>query len=868
MALPYSRTSTACTRRSRASSPPLSAAFRSSSARCTARWDRPCAALAAQIVSYVQVAGGARPVSLSNTIRVLEGRGSFERASAVAPCLDGDVDCVTSAAALAWASKQGYDVAVCAVGPGIVGTGSKFGHGALALADAANAAAALGGRAVLAVRSSDADARERHRGVSHHSRTVLDLAIAEITVPADEDGLGWRTRARACRSRTWAAGRTRIPPSFGRRTQPPSRRPATARLMEERRLGPVVGLGTWSTFGGDRALAREVVGAALDAGVRVFDSSPMYGAAEASLGDALRDRRKGTTVATKIWASRVDEGKRQYEAQRRFFGRVEIEQVHNLVAWEAHLSWLEAERAAGRIDRVGVTHYASSAFGELQRALATGRFDTVQIPLNPLERDAERRMLPLAEELGLAVVVMEPFGPARCCGGGRGRRSSRRCARSASRRGRRRCSSGRSTRASTSSSLPPPSRGTRPRTRARARLRGSATTSARWSRDSPAHSGIVPRLMRIGVAKEIKPQEYRVALTPAGARELVQRGHEVVVETDAGAGSQFPDAEYVAAGARMAPVEDVWADAELLLKVKEPIAPEYGRLREGLILFTYLHIAADEPLTRALADSGVAAVAYETVETDDRRLPLLAPMSEVAGRLAPQAGAHYLERPKGGRGLLLGGVAGVAPGKVLVIGGGIVGYNSAVIALGLGAQVTILERSVDRMRHLEEVLHGRVSLFLMSTTLQIESLAAEADLVIGAVLIPGALAPKLLTREMVTGMKQGSVFCDVAIDQGGCAETSHATTHDDPVDEVDGVTHYCVANMPGAVPITSTLALTNVTLPYVEAIAGEGLTEAVARDKALARGVNVIDGRITYEAVAEAHGLDYTPLEDILGSTV
>ena len=246
--------------------------------------------------------------------------------------------------------------------------------------------------------------------------------------------------------------------------------------------------------------------------------------------------------------------------------------------------------------------------------------------------------------------------------------------------------------------------------------------------------------------------------------------------------------------------------------MKEPIAPEYGRLREGLVLFTYLHIAADEPLTRALVDSGVAAVAYETVETDDRRLPLLAPMSEVAGRLAPQAGAHYLERPKGGRGLLLGGVAGVAPGKVVVIGGGIVGYNAAVIALGLGAQVTILERSVDRMRHLEEVLHGRVTL-LMSTTLQIESSSANADLVIGAVLIPGALAPKLLTREMVAGMKEGSVFCDVAIDQGGCAETSHATTHDDPVYVVDGVTHYCVANMPGAVPITSTKALTNVTLP-------------------------------------------------------
>jgi alanine dehydrogenase len=373
--------------------------------------------------------------------------------------------------------------------------------------------------------------------------------------------------------------------------------------------------------------------------------------------------------------------------------------------------------------------------------------------------------------------------------------------------------------------------------------------------------------MRVGVAKEIKPQEYRVALTPAGARELVQRGHEVVVETGAGAGSQFGDEQYEATGARIAPVEEVWESADLLLKVKEPIAPEYPRLREGLVLFTYLHIAADEPLTRALADSGITAVAYETVETDDRRLPLLAPMSEVAGRLAAQAGAHYLEKPKGGRGLLLGGVAGVAPGKVLVIGGGIVGYNAAVIALGLGAQVTILERSVDRMRHLEETLHGRVSL-VMSSTLQIEESVREADVVIGAVLIPGALAPKLVTREMIGAMKEGSVFCDVAIDQGGCAETSKATTHDDPVYEVDGVIHYCVANMPGAVPITSTKALTNVTLPYVEAIADRGLADAVARDHTLARGVNVIDGKITYEAVAEAHGLDYTPLDAVLGSAV
>jgi alanine dehydrogenase len=369
--------------------------------------------------------------------------------------------------------------------------------------------------------------------------------------------------------------------------------------------------------------------------------------------------------------------------------------------------------------------------------------------------------------------------------------------------------------------------------------------------------------LKIGVASEIKTDEYRVALTPAGARELGQRGHDVIVETGAGAGSSFTDAAYEAAGARIASVDEVWGEAELLLKVKEPIAQEYGRLREGLVLFTYLHIAADEALTHALLESGITAVAYETVETDSGALPLLAPMSEIAGRLAAQAGAYFLEKPLGGRGLLLGGVPGVAPGRVVVIGGGIVGYNAAVIAIGLGANVTILERSIDRMRHLEEILSGRVSL-LMSSSLQIEESLREADVVIGAVLIPGALAPRLITREMVAGMKDGSVLADVAIDQGGCAETSRPTTHSDPVYTVEGVTHYCVANMPGAVPITSTKALTNATLPYVEAIADYGLAEAVARDPALARGVNVVEGKVTYEAVADAHGLDYLPLEDVL----
>jgi len=369
--------------------------------------------------------------------------------------------------------------------------------------------------------------------------------------------------------------------------------------------------------------------------------------------------------------------------------------------------------------------------------------------------------------------------------------------------------------------------------------------------------------VRIGVAREIKTDEYRVALTPAGARELVLKGHEVLVETGAGDGSSFPDGDYERAGAEIVSVDDAWGRAELLLKVKEPIAAEYPRLREGLVLFTYLHIAADAPLTHALVDSGIAAVAYETVETDDRRLPLLAPMSEIAGRLAAQAGAHFLEKPLGGRGVLLGGVPGVSPGRVLVLGGGIVGYNSAIIALGLGAQVTILERSIDRMRHLDEILSGRVSL-VMSSTLQIESSIADADVVIGAVLIPGARAPKLVTRDMLEVMKPGAVIVDVAIDQGGCVETAHPTTHTDPVYTVDGILHYCVANMPGGVPVTSTKALTNATLPYVEAIADHGLARAVARDGSLARGVNVLEGKIVYEAVAEAHDLAFTPLEDVL----
>ncbi len=369
--------------------------------------------------------------------------------------------------------------------------------------------------------------------------------------------------------------------------------------------------------------------------------------------------------------------------------------------------------------------------------------------------------------------------------------------------------------------------------------------------------------MRIGVAREIKPREYRVALTPAGALELVRAGHEVVVEHDAGEGSGFPDESYAAVGAALAPVEEVWERADLLLKVKEPIASEYGRLREGLTLFTYLHVAADEPLTRALVESGTTAVAYETVETADRRLPLLAPMSEVAGRLAPQMGAWSLEKAHGGQGILLGGLPGVPPAKVVVLGGGVVGYNAALIAVGMQADVWVLDKSVDRMRDLEMMLDGRITL-AMSNGLRIAEAIADADLVIGAVLVPGALAPKLVTREMLGSMKPGAVLVDVAIDQGGCFETSHATTHDDPVFEVDGIVHYCVANMPGAVPVTSTQALTNVTLPYVEAIAAKGIAKAIADDPALAKGVNVADGTITYQAVAQAHGMDFTPLEDVI----
>ncbi len=369
--------------------------------------------------------------------------------------------------------------------------------------------------------------------------------------------------------------------------------------------------------------------------------------------------------------------------------------------------------------------------------------------------------------------------------------------------------------------------------------------------------------MKIGVVKEIKQDESRVALTTAGVVELRRRGHEVLVETGAGAGSAMDDAEYEAAGATITDVDSVWSDAEMVLKVKEPLDGEYQRLSPGQILFTYLHLAAAPELTKGLCATGAVCVAYETVETADRRLPLLAPMSEVAGRLSAQVGAYYLMKPLRGRGRLMGGVPGVLPAKVLVLGGGIVGYNAALIAQGMQADVTVFERSVDRMRELDVSL-GRTVLMQMSSRHAIAEALPGADLVIGGVLVHGAKAPHLVTRDMLALMQPGSVLVDVAIDQGGCFETSKPTTHSDPTYMVDGIVHYCVANMPGAVPITSTWALTNVTLPYVEAIADKGLHRALAEDPALALGVNVAGGEVTCEPVAEAVGLRYTPLENVL----
>ncbi len=374
--------------------------------------------------------------------------------------------------------------------------------------------------------------------------------------------------------------------------------------------------------------------------------------------------------------------------------------------------------------------------------------------------------------------------------------------------------------------------------------------------------------MKVGVPTELKDDEYRVAITPAGVRELVEHGNEVVIQSGAGEGSSILDGDFEAQGATIAPdTAAVFADAEMILKVKEPQAPEVEMLRPGQLLFTYLHLAPARELTEGLQASGATCVAYETVEDSHGRLPLLAPMSEIAGKLATQAGAFMLEKQYGGRGILLGGVPGVAAATVMVIGGGVVGMNSAFIAIGMEADVFVFEKSIDRLRELDVAFGGRCST-VFSTTLAVEEMLPQVDLVIGAVLVHGARAPKVVRREQLSLMKPGAVLVDVAIDQGGCFETSRPTTHRDPTFEVEGITHYCVANMPGAVPITSTYALTNATLPYAVALATHGLTDAIRRDPGLRLGVNVAGGRVTHPAVAEAVGADYVPVEEALDSRV
>ncbi|HEX8393940.1 MAG TPA: alanine dehydrogenase [Longimicrobium sp.] len=365
--------------------------------------------------------------------------------------------------------------------------------------------------------------------------------------------------------------------------------------------------------------------------------------------------------------------------------------------------------------------------------------------------------------------------------------------------------------------------------------------------------------MLIGVPKEIKTNENRIALVPAGAEALVTAGHQVMVERGAGMGSGFTDEQYTAVGATIHDVEEVWARAEMIMKVKEPIAVEYARTRPGQLLFTYFHFAADEKLTRAMIDSGAVCITYETVQLPSGELPLLTPMSEVAGRMAIQAGAKYLERYYGGRGMLLGGVPGVAPANVLVIGGGVVGTNSAKMAAGLGARVTILDTSLERLRYLSDVMPANVELIYSNRHNLLEKLAL-ADVVVGAVLLPGAKAPKLIKRADLKEMKAGSVIVDVAVDQGGCVETIRPTTHEDPIYEIDGVIHYGVANMPGGVPRTSTLALTNATFPYAMRLARLGWKEACRQDKALSLGLNVVNGQVVYGGVAEAFDL---PLVDV-----
>lgn len=371
--------------------------------------------------------------------------------------------------------------------------------------------------------------------------------------------------------------------------------------------------------------------------------------------------------------------------------------------------------------------------------------------------------------------------------------------------------------------------------------------------------------MIIGVPKEIKSNENRVALTPGGAMELVRRGHTVYVQSSAGEGSGFEDEDYVEAGAKILPTaEEIWAIGEMIMKVKEPIEPEYKLCRKDQLIFTYFHFASSEPLTHAMIASGAVCLAYETVETKDRQLPLLIPMSEVAGRMAIQQGAKYLEKPVKGRGVLLGGVPGVAPGKVLVLGGGIVGTQAAKMAAGLGAQVTLLDVSLTRLRYLSDVMPANV-ITMFSSEYNIRRLIQTHDLIVGAVLIPGAKAPKLITRDMLKLMRPGTVVVDVAVDQGGCFETTRPTTHADPTYIIDHIVHYCVANMPGAVPFTSTVALTNATLPYALQLANKGWQQACRDNHELLLGLNVVGGKVVYAGVAEAFNLPLHKVEEVMG---
>jgi alanine dehydrogenase len=370
--------------------------------------------------------------------------------------------------------------------------------------------------------------------------------------------------------------------------------------------------------------------------------------------------------------------------------------------------------------------------------------------------------------------------------------------------------------------------------------------------------------MKVGIPKELKNHEYRVAATPAGVHELVRSGHEVFVQKDAGAGSLIPDDDFAAAGATIVPdADEVWQAGDLILKVKEPIAEEYHRMRKGQILFTYLHLAASRECTDALLDSGVTAIAYETVQLADGSLPLLAPMSEVAGRMAPQVGAHHLQRDGGGRGVLMGGVSGVYAAKVVVLGAGVSGMNAAAIALGMQAEVLLIDKNVARLRSADAIYQGHLQT-VASNAYEIERAAIDADLVIGAVLVPGAKAPMLISNDLVSRMKPGSVLVDISIDQGGCFEDSHPTTHDNPTYRVHNSLFYCVANMPGAVPHTSTYALTNVTLPYALEIANRGWRDALRADPAFALGLNAHEGTLTYRSVAEAHGLPWIPTSEAL----